>query len=97
MPSLRSKRIDDRYIGIKELVESHSLFEVGFSIYLKEEREGAESYTVYSFSVDLVRADSFSMTADSLAFLASHGLDLNVHFQVPFLNNFLLQAFIAMH
>lgn len=75
---VKDKLIDKRYASIVEMVKNHSLFQIGLSIYHQSEER---HYRVETFSIDVCRADTFHVTADSLAFLSHYGMDMNAFFK----------------
>jgi hypothetical protein len=84
MRTTRDKDMEVRYTAMRSAVQSHGLLQLGLSIWRRIDRETAGSaaydtarYFVTSYCIPVLPSEDFSVTPNSLQFLAEAGIDLS--------------------
>ena len=81
---IKNRNMQMRYAALRSAIKSHGLLQLGLSIWRRVDREttGAKAfetarYKVATYCIPLLPSDVFSVTPDSLIFLANAGIDLS--------------------
>ena len=84
MKTTRDKDMEVRYTAMRSAVQSHGLLQLGLSIWRRIDRETTGSaaydtarYFVTSYCIPVLPSEDFSVTPNSLQFLAEAGIDLS--------------------
>ncbi|KAI9599326.1 ribonuclease H-like domain-containing protein [Syncephalis fuscata] len=92
-PGTRATNIEDRYVALRKLVDTHALVAVGLSIFIQRPLNGEDDekikeimYDVHVFQLLLCCTQDYMVSPESLRFLVDNGYDLNrlVHDGVPY-------------
>lgn len=79
----RNQNIEDRYIALRDLAQTHAVIALGLSIFTKLENG---EYNVQNFHFVLLPLESYKICPSSMSFLVQHGFDFNDQFRngIPF-------------